>query len=665
MGAGGGVSARRRPPGPRRARVVERQCLWYFFSFFCAAGPPIVHSLQSFLTEPLLLAVTTPTQVGIFDTRGNLVQKIEPQVRLLRTDQLVAAHFLNNDRLIAFAGSNGVVEVFDRVTRETVEKYEPTPNPITALAISPDTNNLQLAVGTASGAVHLVTRDSSLALALSSPFTSRVTCVAFSPASPGTLVAGDDSGTLAYWTLPPPDSTTPTTQRNAGTPSPTAVFPATHAASVVGCAPSPINKIAMVSAGADAAIVLYDLVRGARVRSFEYTGTPALSGSGGFASLAFRADGFSIAAGTYAGDAVMLDLRRPGVPVAVLGCGWAAAANKDASRGVRRRRPASSGGGSEKPAPVVSVAFAPEAPEPGAAAATKKRSPPPRSGRNKSPPPPPPKSDLPASVITGRVPGQPRASATMHLSAFSPVRGGGGHGGDADRDPSDPMDDRAAPPPLKARAGVASVAGELATGPRDSIPSSSSAPRARPERDTYQSSRQTATVLPATKVRAWSPSSPTRTTAAKAENHDDASMQVDSPPPPPPPPPLNASSSSLLRTRSRSPARPLSSASPRPTSGTSILDPAAFTQAVVSAAIEDALAGLRDQMHADVQNLHLEVLRQFDDQREEMAALVREVAGVRAIVDENRRLHAELARMRGGVGGLEGGDEWWRSQQDQ
>ena len=61
-----------------------------------------------------------------------------------------------------------------------------------------------------------------------------------------------------------------------------------------------------------------------------------------------------------------------------------------------------------------------------------------------------------------------------------------------------------------------------------------------------------------------------------------------------------------------------------------------FQMSLITAALDDCLTTFRNELHSDVQNLHLELLRQFEIQRLEMEYVIRESIkdGVRKGVEE-------------------------------
>ena len=62
--------------------------------------------------------------------------------------------------------------------------------------------------------------------------------------------------------------------------------------------------------------------------------------------------------------------------------------------------------------------------------------------------------------------------------------------------------------------------------------------------------------------------------------------------------------------------------------------------------LQDELGDLRQTLHDDVQNMHLELIRQFQVQQQTLLALFTEQMGeLSAVVDENARLRRENERL--------------------
>jgi len=62
--------------------------------------------------------------------------------------------------------------------------------------------------------------------------------------------------------------------------------------------------------------------------------------------------------------------------------------------------------------------------------------------------------------------------------------------------------------------------------------------------------------------------------------------------------------------------------------------------------VEEALQSFRASIHNDMQNIHLEILRQFHQQKLEMFELIKQSAPNQALLDELRELREENRRLR-------------------
>ncbi|KAI9187555.1 hypothetical protein H9P43_001944 [Blastocladiella emersonii ATCC 22665] len=592
-------------------------------------------------SEHPLLAATSKDCVTIHDRNGNVVDSVSPP-ELLPKDELIGAVLLPpHDRRLIYAGTHGHVNVYDRETRKDLESYEPADTRLSALAVSHDDQHAFLAVGTESGEIYVLDRTHGESSALNTPFDRQITTLSFAYVDLGILVAGSADGRVAFWNV------------HAST-DPIATF-AAHSDAVTGLQPSPINRIALVSCGLDGKMVMYDLKRPGIIRTHKYPHA--------FSALAFKHDGHSIALGTTRGEIAIIDLRRAATPVTFL----TGHSPTEPVTSVQFYRPPETGGDVVTRPPESVVAAAAEAARAGAA--------------------------YPPSIVTGRAPMQPRAGRNVHLEAFSPVR----------ESSAGPPPAAAVPmsPPARARQMSASYAQQqqqhqqqqqqqqlprpfspmglaelgLPEADRDTgLPLGTTGLIARPEsfadafnaRVTEQRppSRHGSPAMRRTS-HTGSITPPGRRVPGAGDgvrfgrdlrevdamDLDTATAALH----------LGSGSSSGTPRRVQSPGAQFLGASasramsPRAGGPPPMAAPAAFTLQVIAGAVEDALAGFRDQLHNAIQNLHLEVLRQFDDQRTDMAALVEQAAGVRELAEENRRLRAELERYRGHYGGAAGG----------
>eukprot|EP00762_Andalucia_godoyi_P001786 ANDGO_07077.mRNA.1 hypothetical protein AMSG_12456 len=69
---------------------------------------------------------------------------------------------------------------------------------------------------------------------------------------------------------------------------------------------------------------------------------------------------------------------------------------------------------------------------------------------------------------------------------------------------------------------------------------------------------------------------------------------------------------------------------------------------LLSSTMEDAMVGLREQLHSDVQNMHLELLRQFATQQDQLEDMIERMVGpvLRSLVSEVKMLREENDRLK-------------------
>ncbi|KNE58684.1 hypothetical protein AMAG_04239 [Allomyces macrogynus ATCC 38327] len=134
---------------------------------------PPVYAAWSHSQDRPLLALTAKDRVTVHDPAGNPYMTIAPSAdSFLRSDELIAAEFLNEGRKVAMCGTHRLVQVYDLDRRAFVETWEPpTVLAPTVFALSNDSGTAWLAVGNQGGDIYALYRPQQLVVQLASPFT--------------------------------------------------------------------------------------------------------------------------------------------------------------------------------------------------------------------------------------------------------------------------------------------------------------------------------------------------------------------------------------------------------------------------------------------------------------------------------------------------------------
>nr|KAJ3419968.1 hypothetical protein HK105_006273 [Polyrhizophydium stewartii] len=185
------------------------------------------------------LAAATPRAVLLLDSQGTIVDVVEHPT----PGETVAACSLGwrSSRMLYFGGSDQTVHVWDRKEH----KFAPSAldSPLTSLALSVDDS--KLVAGTRSGSVWLHSLKSNTPSKLVSPFSAPVNRLVFYPFKRSILVGAGDDGSIAMWDVNQRTSPIQTKQQ-------------AHSAPVRGLAFPPCNKHFYCSVGLDRQLLFHD-----------------------------------------------------------------------------------------------------------------------------------------------------------------------------------------------------------------------------------------------------------------------------------------------------------------------------------------------------------------------------------------------------------------------
>ncbi|KNE55878.1 hypothetical protein AMAG_01745 [Allomyces macrogynus ATCC 38327] len=577
---------------------------------------PPVYAAWSHSQDRPLLALTAKDRVTVHDPAGNPYMTIAPSPdSFLRSDELIAAEFLNEGRKVAMCGTHRLVQVYDLDRRAFVETWEPpTILAPTAFAPSNDSGTAWLAVGNQGGDIYALYRPQQLVVQLTSPFHLRITRIAFSFYSASLMAVGCEDGRVALFDL-----------ESAST-DPLVTFHA-HNEEVTGIGFSPLNKITLVSCSTDGTVALYDLVKTRILKTFSFPPHR-------ITCMSYMHDGHTLALGTTHGDLVIVSLAKPTHPVQVT-----PTADTGHVPCVAFHRPSTVATAADRRAPK---------PPKSAVVAAAARAP-------------------TADVEMADAPPQAQGG-TLDLAMFSPVTGDVPPPPPAAADSSVPLTPTRTAPPRRRGSDIP---------PETDIPRRTSSARDAARRPSLRSTAPPMTPVP--EPGAAEPAAPRRAAwvgdaeemmvvdDVRPRRSRDGSDQTVPPPSGPlrePEPRIPSSSrhaepaaaASVVDSNvwtDRGPATS-SPAPPSPTRATAAAtappSAAGFSQQVLDRTVRDALSDFQQLVRADIMNMHVELIRLFDEQRADLEAMVAEVAGVRAIAEENRRLRAEIDRLRGFYG---------------
>ncbi|KAG9306704.1 hypothetical protein G9A89_004251 [Geosiphon pyriformis] len=263
---------------------------------FSPLGSTAVNCVRWSQDHKHLAVVGNEGGISIHDQNGTRLHSIPLNV----TEESVyptinALRFASKSRYILFGGTDKDVHIWDREQQAYADPLQGHRSTITSLDLNLDENLVASSNSGGNIIVHNRRQASSnnLIVLTSQP----INILEYSYYKPGLLAAGGDDCHLRLW-----DTSASTTALQT--------FENVHHQSIKGIAFSPQNSSLMCSSGLDKRIVLYDVGKKVSLKTL-YTDSP-------LTTLAFKPDGFTLAAGTMQGDIIVYDLRSLSKPMGLL-----------------------------------------------------------------------------------------------------------------------------------------------------------------------------------------------------------------------------------------------------------------------------------------------------------------------------------------------------------
>ncbi|CAG8585328.1 2865_t:CDS:10 [Acaulospora morrowiae] len=232
----------------------------------------------------------------IHNPQGKLLESITPSVDGLKTPSINSVRFANKSRYVLFGGSDKVVNIWDRENSTFTDPLKGHRSDITCIDLNVD----EAIVASSSSSGHILVHNrlksntcDNLTVLTKQP----INVLEYSFFKRGLLAAGGDDGSLRLW-----DTSVSTTALQT--------FENVHHFAIRGIAFSPFNSHLMCSAGLDNHIVLYDVGKKSTLKTI-YTETH-------LTALGFKTDGVTIVAGTQNGRILVYDLRSTSKPMCTL-----------------------------------------------------------------------------------------------------------------------------------------------------------------------------------------------------------------------------------------------------------------------------------------------------------------------------------------------------------
>ncbi|KAL7749098.1 hypothetical protein RI367_005503 [Sorochytrium milnesiophthora] len=625
---------------------------------------------------------------AIYDAKGNRLEAIPPSADVLRTDELNALQLVDRGTGVVTAGTNKVVRLWDRQAQAYTEALQGHTSAILCLAASHEQSALLIASGSAGGDVLVHTRSSRELTVLDVPTSTlpmpRISQLHFNYFIGSQLAAATSTGDVLVWDVAGKSS------------NPILSFKQLHSGAITGLAHTTLNKQLLVCAGIDRRISVLDVTGGKRITDFVLDQP--------LTCLAYRNDGMTLAVGTSSGRVGLFDIRHPTrelsvftahEPHAVRAISFQElprASKSSTTTSSSSARNSMSSSTNTRPQSLNGQAPLAAAKAPTRRASDRDLS---TSGKTSSTLAKTTRDSLgavpissvqafttPTALLRDR-----RDTLNAHMDIFSPLQGQaqGKAGAENTPSPSDPvqpalgvdvfsplqpsdkLSSTSPPPPQSAKrvlfAPTTKASQSTELGP-SSLP-----PEPVIRKSTSASSLKFSASLgsPSSSQRFASSAIDNRSTPPSKQQQQPPTAAPDSISPARPPPKPFASLSSTTASSSSSSSfsttltatstanttasdgagssrLPLASATPR--SPVLSAQPSAFSTQLLENLIDDAMQSFRESVRNDIQNVHLELLRQFEIQKLDLREMFAEYLKVKEVMEENERLREENKRLR-------------------
>ncbi|KAH9265831.1 hypothetical protein BASA83_010965 [Batrachochytrium salamandrivorans] len=233
-----------------------------------------------------LVAVVTERAIFLYDKLGSVVDYIDPPVK---GEILRACSFgWKSSRYLYFGGSQKVVYTWDRKDSKVISSTASLNSTISCIALASDDG--KMAVGSTTGSALLHSLKNNTSNRLSAPFVGSINHMAFYPFKKSILASAGDNGSVVFWDV---------NQKS----SPTHIKENAHSSSIQGLAFAPCNKHFYCTVGLDRQLQFHDILQASAssvIQSYEAT-SPLMSVSVN--------DEHAVAMGTANGKVLVYDVR--------------------------------------------------------------------------------------------------------------------------------------------------------------------------------------------------------------------------------------------------------------------------------------------------------------------------------------------------------------------
>ncbi|RIB08302.1 WD40-repeat-containing domain protein [Gigaspora rosea] len=244
----------------------------------------------------LLAVAGNEGNLTIHDSQGKLLETIPLNDEGSGIPDLNAVRFANKSRYVMYGGSDKIVNIWDRKESMFTEPLKGHRSTITCIDLNVD--ETIVASSNKNGQILVHNRQKSNTCDNLTVLTKQsINVLEYSFFKRGLLAAGGEDGSLRLW-----DTCVSSTALQT--------FENAHYSEIKGIAFSSFNSHLMCSGGLDKRIVLYDVGKKTTMKTI-HTDTP-------LTTLGFKADSVTVVAGTLQGNILVYDLRSANKPMCTL-----------------------------------------------------------------------------------------------------------------------------------------------------------------------------------------------------------------------------------------------------------------------------------------------------------------------------------------------------------
>ena len=229
-----------------------------------------------------------------------------------RRESIRSIHFSNGSRYLCSGGTEAVVKVWDLKKKDRIRSFRGHSAPVNAVSFNTDDRHIASGSDAGDVVLHNTTSSDKTGTTLRSARGAEpISALAYSPHAPHELGVATTAGSVMIWDTSAAALLLDLPQQHGAARRGGEGSVGGSDGTCTALAFSPINHKLLVTAGADGTLLCFDVRAAKVVKSFTY--------GGAITAMDMASDGISIAAGSVSGELVLRDLRFDGAVSSVNG----------------------------------------------------------------------------------------------------------------------------------------------------------------------------------------------------------------------------------------------------------------------------------------------------------------------------------------------------------